>query len=121
MEKRGLCQKEETDMAPEKRKIKLGVGEYALEFDTASLMFFEEKAGRSLVDFVAAPRLSDMMVLLWAAVRREEPQMTLEHLQTLVPPRRFAEVTRAVSEALAEALGTAPEEAAAAIPLVPSA
>lgn len=108
-------------MAEAKFTIKLGLAEYTVEFDTAALMFFEETTRRGLTDFVTAPRVSDTIQLLWAALRRNDQQMTLAQVQELAPPRKFAEVAKVVAAALADALGAEPPAAGEARPLVPTA
>jgi hypothetical protein len=97
-------------------KLKLGLAEYELEFDADALMAFEEASGRSVLD-VKKPRFSDIVYLLWAALRRKDPAITLEQVKNLFDMNRASEISRAVMQALNRTAGS--EEAAG--PLAPSA
>jgi len=110
-------------MAEEKsNKVKLGLGEYEIEFDRASLFFFDDMAprpfARIMIEAEQGLRISDVIRLVWVAVRREDPKITLELVTELMPPEKYGEITGIVMAAIGKFMGWGDQKTEA--PLVPT-
>jgi len=74
--------------------------------DLNAMVLFEEATGKSLFDkgTLNSMKAKDTRALLWACLKREDPNLTLEDVGKMIDSSNIAEVSQKLMEALAVAI-----------------
>ena len=79
-----------------------------LLFNFNAICDFEQVSGRDFTELKSGKiRCSDLRILIWAALKHEDPNLTLEGVGALIGPGNMAELAEQVKKAMVAGL---PEE-----------
>jgi len=86
-------------------EIELGGKKRKLVFDFNALCKLEEMTGKNALDGETwqQPRASDIRILLWAALLRNEPELTLEDTGAMLTISSLSQVTESLRQAFESA------------------
>jgi len=77
-----------------------------LKFDFAALMAFEKETGKNVLSDNVWQDMSatDLVTLLWAALKHEDKELTLEQVGSMIHFDNVAEISQKLQEAFAQAM-----------------
>lgn len=81
-----------------------------LRYGGGALMAIEQRTGKNLLKGELGTDLSftELVTFVWAGLRHEDPELTLEEAADLIDPSRMEEIAEAMGEALNAAFPTGP-------------
>ncbi len=82
-------------------KVTLAGNEYKLKFTLNSMIKFEEETGKQIMEPGALDNMNmkELRVMLWACIKSDEKQLTLDEVGEMIELDQLTEITEALTQA----------------------